>query len=108
MNDYDELPRFRKVRYEVAHKFAANALSHGGKTTLRQLRTYGDNHFRALFSSNYFEDNSEGGKMNEGPTKSQWSTLKKRFKRLEHDVFLFKETGREGDLYYIDFGFFID
>ncbi|HRL10987.1 MAG TPA: hypothetical protein PKX07_03850 [Aggregatilineales bacterium] len=100
----DELPRFRKMRFDAVHQFASRALSHEGKTALRQLQAFDDHHYRAWFSPDYFmlgEDRPE-------PTRSQWSTLKKRFKRLQRDVFIFKDHGQQGDLYYIDFGFFFE
>ena len=64
---------------------------------------------RAIFKKSYFVlqgDNTE-------PSKSQWSTLKKKLKRHNRGVFVFKETGEiacspesETMCYYLDFGFF--
>jgi hypothetical protein len=46
------------------------------------------------------------------PSKSQWNSLKKRFKRAAPYVFMFKEHGAAecegGACYYLDFGFFED
>jgi hypothetical protein len=100
----DELPRFRKMRFDTVHQFASHAISHEGKSALKQLIPHDDHHFRALFSADYFML----GEDRPAPTRSQWSTLKKRLKRLRHDVFIFKDYGRQGDLYYVDFGFFYE
>ena len=77
-----------------------------------QVITYDDNHFRAIFRKDYFalaEGQTE-------PSRSQWNTLKKHMKRLDNDVFVFKNYGeapcganvREpgATCYYVDFGFF--
>lgn len=99
-----ELPDFRKVPFEVAHRTASRALTPPGTghSALHKLIIHEDRHFRALFHANYFA-------LPEGvtePTKSQWNTLKKRFKRLDHDIFVFKEHGQQDGMYYIDFGYF--
>lgn len=101
----DELPDFRKVPFTVAHQIASRALSpQGTGSTLQKLLVFDDNHFRALFSPSYFvlgDDVTE-------PSKSQWNTLKKRFKRLDHDIFIFKEHGQQDGLFYIDFGYYAE
>jgi len=101
----DELPDFRKVAFPIAHQTASRALSpQGAGSTLQKLLVFEDNHFRALFSPSYFvlgEDATE-------PSKSQWSTLKKRFKRLDRDIFIFKEHGQQDGLFYIDFGYYAE
>lgn len=101
----DELPDFRKVAFTVAHQTASRALSpQGTGTTLQKLLVFEDHHFRALFTPSYFV-------LNEGesePTKSQWNTLKKRFKRLDHNIFIFKEHGQQDGLFYIDFGYYAE
>ena len=68
-----------------------------------------DGRCRAIFKKSYFvlqDDNTE-------PSKSQWSTLKKKLKRHNRGVFVFKETGEitchdnlENDCFYVDFGFY--
>ncbi|MGB7340229.1 MAG: hypothetical protein WBC91_15130 [Phototrophicaceae bacterium] len=68
-----------------------------------------DGRCRATFAKSYFVlqgDHTE-------PSKSQWSTLKKKLKRHNRGVFVFKETGESQcseenptSCYYIDFGFF--
>jgi len=75
-----------------------------------KLIEYDDGHWRIVFKSTYFV--LQEGKTE--PTKSQWSTLKKKMKRHNRGVFVFKETGSvdcemsdaDYDCYYVDFGFF--
>ncbi|MFP4322919.1 MAG: hypothetical protein ACLFTK_10735 [Anaerolineales bacterium] len=99
-----DLPQFRKVPPEYAREIAEAALTRPGEdiTRLQALLPYEDGHFRALFRANYFGETA--------PSKSQWNSLKKRFKRHHPGVFVFKETGEtdaDGErLLYIDFGFF--
>jgi hypothetical protein len=77
---------------------------------LREFITYPDGHYRAVFMPSYFVLAAS----TRVPTKSQWNTLKKRFKRLNSGVFVFKEHGtirchptdNAEDCLYIDFGFF--
>ncbi len=103
-----ELPRF--IRRDASHteKFAAAALTNPAvneATQFRHLIAYDDGHFRALFSPAYFVLQPGSS----APTKSQWNTLKKHLKRLDKQVFIFKEHGEaehNGErCYYVDFGF---
>jgi len=101
-----DLPQFDRSRHpDAARAFAREVLSRGDNTFLRDLIVYDDGHFRAVFDPAYFilpADQAE-------PSKSQWNTLKKRFKRLDRRVFVFKVHGRDADghgLYWLDFGFF--
>lgn len=77
-----------------------------------ELQTFEDGHFRVIFRRDYFT-------LHEGavePTKSQWSSLKKRIKRRDRLIFIFKQTGSvtcssqdaesERRCYYLDFGYF--
>jgi hypothetical protein len=71
------------------------------------LVEYPDGHYRALFDPALFV--LPAGQS--APSKSQWNNLKKRMKRHEPLVFVFKEhgeaTGGDGSqCYYVDFGFF--
>lgn len=75
---------------------------------IRDLMTYPDKHYRVVFDPAYFT-------LNEGetePTKSQWATLKKKFKHVDPRVFVFKDYGTairdDKTCYYIDFGFFFE
>ncbi|MEO1289594.1 MAG: hypothetical protein AAFV93_17655 [Chloroflexota bacterium] len=75
----------------------------------KKLTIEDDGRCRITFDKSYFVlqgDNTE-------PSKSQWSTLKKKMKRHNRGVFVFKETGETPCLpesqttcYYVDFGFF--
>lgn len=110
-----ELPEFRRRRYDLVHSFASRAFYNprqSESSRLVQVITYDDNHFRAIFRKDYFvlaEGQTE-------PSRSQWNTLKKHMKRLDNDVFVFKQVGevpcggnvREpgATCYYVDFGFF--
>jgi hypothetical protein len=76
---------------------------------LSKLEIADDGRCRAIFKKDFFA-------LHEGeaePTKSQWSTLKKRLKRHNRGVFIFKEVGEticnegsEDTCFYIDFGFY--
>lgn len=77
---------------------------------LCELQVFDDGHFRAIFHADYFQ--IQPGK--DAPSKSQWSSLKKRLKRRDRRVFIFKSHGEthcpnsSGKCYFLDFGFFID
>ena len=103
------LPQFHRRSFNYAQRYAARALTNerqANATRLVQLIPYPDGHYRAIFKQDYFvlpEGQAE-------PSKSQWNTLKKHMKRMESDVFIFREHG-ETDCapgercYYVDFGF---
>ena len=103
--DYD-LPEFDiKAAKRYAVPFAKKIFGE----LLKQLIVEEDGHCRAIFDKTYFvlhEDATE-------PTKSQWSSLKKKMKRHNHKIFLFKQTGEttcnedaDESCYFIDFGYF--
>lgn len=83
---------------------------------LLRLEPFEDGHFRAVFRPDYFVMQGDATE----PTKSQWSSLKKRIKRRDHRIFVFKEYGTvlcQADAetadstkqcFYIDFGFLKD
>lgn len=109
-----ELPEFRKTQYTYAMKFINSVLSGAGGASLIRLESFEDNHFRAIFTPRYFQlapDSSQ-------PSKSQWNTLKKKMKRRNHSVFIFREYGAidcqtknrktNDKCLYIDFGFLYD
>lgn len=105
------LPKFRTHRLEYVEGFMREMLtSHQSpQSHLRRVIVYEDGHYRALFDPAYFtlaEGDTE-------PTRSQWNSLKKKIKRHDPRVFLFKEhgtvTGVEGietPLFFVDFGYF--
>lgn len=85
-----------------------------------ELLDYPDGHFRVILKADVFT--LQPGE--NAPTRSQWSTLKKRLKRRDKQIFIFKDSGSlpcpkaapvqnaEGDdaapiCYYLDFGFFL-
>jgi hypothetical protein len=110
-----QLPEFRKCRYDQVHGFASRAFYNARQSSssrLVQLITYDDNHYRAIFRKDYFalpEGQTE-------PTRSQWNTLKRHMKRMDADLFVFKQHGEVPcgksvseagtTCYYVDFGFF--
>jgi hypothetical protein len=107
MND---LPSLRRRSPEYTRKLAAQMLTAYGasESALLELLEIEHNAYRAVFATGYFvlaEGASE-------PSKSQWNTLKKRFKRAAPFVFIFREHGTillDGrECYYLDFGFFAD
>ncbi len=102
-----ELPPFEKRSRDAAAAFVTPLLvneQRAGESQLIDVVEYGDGHFRALFKPGYFvlqEGQTE-------PTKSQWNSLKKKLKRHDPAVFVFKEHGQveaKEPQYYLDFGF---
>jgi hypothetical protein len=103
------LPQFHRRSFDRVHSYIARALTNERQaetTRLVQLIPYPDGHYRAVFRPDYFalpEGQTE-------PSKSQWNTLKKHMKRLEGDVFIFREHGKTecapGErCYFVEFGF---
>lgn len=105
-----DLPEFASRPYKQVHGYIARVLTNeraAQVSSLERLIVHDDGHFRAVFRPDYFTL-VEGAT---APTSSQWNTLKKRMKRIDRSVFIFKE---HGDLpcesvpetcYYVDFGF---
>ena len=111
----DELPPFRKVKRRYAAAILHSALSGPRGAALLQLLEFEDHHFRAIFDISYFQL-AEGKTM---PSKSQWNSLKKRLKRRDRSIFIFRRYGRidcdaggktlsANTCLYIDFGFLWD
>lgn len=100
--DYD-LPEFDQKKAKRQALPFAKAIF---KDDLVQLDVHDDGRCRAIFKTSYFTLQRD----NAAPTKSQWGTLKKKLKRHNRGVFIFKETGETlqngATYYYIDFGFF--
>jgi hypothetical protein len=107
-----DLPEFRPRPVDTVTSYISNVLINvqgSGETAFVRLMKYEDNSYRAVFRRTYFilpEGQAE-------PTKSQWNSLKKKMKRHDPRVFIFKEHGEIGcaeeepnGCYYIDFGFF--
>ncbi|MCB9457839.1 MAG: hypothetical protein H6671_17790 [Anaerolineaceae bacterium] len=103
-----DLPEFKHRSRETVLTFISAMLTNeriSKQTHLKALNSYPDGHYRAIFDPAYFAlppDQTQ-------PSKSQWNTLKKRLKRHEPTIFIFKEHGeieQEGRCFYVDFGFF--
>lgn len=101
---WDELPEFEQRPTFKVMPYAREIFG-GSFVNLILLDNGG---FRVLFRKDYFvlPDSADQ------PSKSQWSTLKKKMKRHDRHVFVFKQHGEQacresGEMcYYIDFGFF--
>lgn len=115
MSDWDELPEFQNRKMHIVLPYMTRLLGMSGGSAIVKLINYDDKSFRVIFKSTFFQ-------LQEGetkPTKSQWSTLKKRMKRHDQSVFVFKKHGeidcreagdgvsdtRDYDCLFIDFGF---
>lgn len=88
MDDH-ALPEFRKTKYEYAMKFVNSVFMGAGGASLVRLETFEDNHFRAIFRPSYFQTSED----TTIPSKSQWNTLKKKMKRRNHAIFIFRKYG---------------
>lgn len=104
-----ELPKFRARPREQVMSLVHRVLmldSHSDHSYMHDLIAYDDGHYRVSFDPAYFV--LQPGTTE--PSKSQWSNLKKKFKRHEPLIFVFKEHGYTkggGKSYaYLDFGFF--
>lgn len=104
-----ELPQFTKQSSERVKHFAVQVFTHPSnpeQSYFQALQEHEDKHFSVVFSLDYFENTT-------APTKSQWNSLKKKFKRHDKRIFVFKEhllvrCGEEGDLLrcgQIEFGY---
>ncbi|RMG84976.1 MAG: hypothetical protein D6712_10260 [Chloroflexi bacterium] len=97
-----DLPEFKPLRQEKVLAYLHRVF---GEHYVK-MDSFPDGHYRVYFKPGYFV--IQPGKTE--PSKSQWSTLKKRMKRIHPGVFIFKQTGttssKDGPVYYIDFGFF--
>ena len=107
-----ELPRFRKVKHQYAASLINAVLTGAQGASLSRLIEYNDHHFRVIFRQRYFQLSAGAA----SPSKSQWNTLKKKLKRRNRLIFVFREygscdcenapggiTGKE--CFYLDFGF---
>ena len=110
-----DLPQFRKVQHNYAMRIANSALAGGGGAALLRLIQYDDNHFRAIFDARYFALRPDQA----APSKSQWNTLKKKLKRRNRSIFVFRAHGevdcrqaqsapKGRKCLYLDFGFMRD
>ncbi len=106
-----DLPKFKKRKYDDVLAFVAEVMTRhhdADEPYVRQLSVLPDGHYRLSFDLDYFL--MESGE----PTKSQWNSLKKKLKRHDKDVFVFKEHGfvsvEQGSKRwgYVEFGFFAE
>ncbi len=100
-----ELPQFIPMDTEFVDSFVRDILhdpqSQDADFVVALLFQKG-NAFRVIFDVAYFSK----GDAAPNPTRSQWNTLKKKFKRRHQHVFVFKEHGTTADgNYFLDFGF---
>ncbi len=111
MND---IPQFRKVQRRHAASIAHGVFSGPRGAALLQLIEYDDHHFRAVFDLKHFQL-APGNSL---PSKSQWNSLKKRLKRRDRSLFIFRKYGtidcaaggkpvKADTCLYIDFGFLL-
>jgi hypothetical protein len=101
-----ELPEFKTQRREFVTEFLRQVFTHPNQDRSHFVRLveYPDGHYSAVFSLSYFASGDE-------PTKSQWNSVKKKLKRHDKRIFVFKDhsvidcdaSARCGSL---DFGFF--
>ncbi len=104
-----ELPKFKVYRREDVIIFVERVFSHPNKpeeSFFRYLVEYDDGHYGAEFSLDYFINP-------ELPTKSQWNGLKKKMRRHNKRVFVFKEyklvsCDDPRSCGFVEFGFFAD
>ncbi|MBI1281139.1 MAG: hypothetical protein GC179_23635 [Anaerolineaceae bacterium] len=104
-----DLPAFRERPRDQVMTLVHRVLmldSHSDHSYLHQLVSHADGHYHVLFDPAYFV--LQAGQTE--PSKSQWSSLKKKFKRHDPSVFVFKEHGFQTDkdktYAFLDFGFF--
>lgn len=108
------LPAFKpRPRRAVIAYLTAVFAGHGEDDTsyFHRLVEYPDGHYRAFFRPAYFKLAADQPE----PSRSQWNTLKKKMKRHNAQVFIFRAHGTapcdeseapDTPCYYIDFGFF--
>ncbi|MCB9435631.1 MAG: hypothetical protein H6673_01390 [Anaerolineales bacterium] len=99
-----ELPSFQQQNFQVVEDLLAQVLTNhiSDETHLTTLIERADGSYRVLFDPAYFV-------LQEGytaPTKSQWATLKKKLKRHDNRIFVFKEIGTIDNQCFLDFGYF--
>ena|SRR5258708_7201248 len=105
-----DLPAFRRHRHSDVVDYISEILINeksAEDSCFIDLLDYEDGHYRVLFKPRYFS--LQDGQT--GPTKSQWNSLKKKMKRRDSTVFVFKvygEVGTKDKQYFLDFGFLSD
>lgn len=97
------LPKFIPTSIDKADTYIRAVLK-DNKTTdddfVENLEMFEAGYFRVIFDGAYFNRDYSP------PSRSQWNTLKKKMKRHNPLVFIFKEYGTfEDGNYFLDFGF---
>ncbi len=80
------LPEFKREARESVANLMTQVFTHPGdadRSFFRHLEEYPDGHYSVTFDLEYFKDTAE-------PTKSQWNSLKKKLKRHDNRLFIFK------------------
>ena len=100
-----DLPEFQPRQHATVHQYVHQIFG----ASMVKLIEHPDHHYRVVFRKEHFyvaEGKTE-------PSKSQWSSLKKKMKRHDRQVFLFKQVGTQAcpnqpddTCYYLEFGFF--
>ena len=84
-----ELPPFRRVKRRYAASIIQSVFAGPRGSALLKLQDFQDGHFRAIFSASHFLMADDGAL----PSRSQWNTLKKKLKRRDRTIFIFREYG---------------
>lgn len=82
-----ELPKFRREGRRTVEGLLTQVFTHPNEPDVsyfRGLVEYPDGHYAAVFSLGYFVDTDV-------PSKSQWNSLKKKLRRHDRRIFVFKE-----------------
>ena len=105
---HSEIPTFRHVKRSYVARLIHSALSNERGSALLELIEFEDNHFRVVFAASYFQLAAGS----DGPSKSQWNTLKKKLKRRDRSIFIYRAHGKlqsaaaeSDDKYFLDIGF---
>lgn len=107
-----ELPKFKREGRQMVERLLTQVFTHPNEPEVsyfRRLVTYDDGHYGVVFSLDYFVDTDV-------PSKSQWNTVKKKLKRHDTRIFVFKEhqivacedAGAKKRCGQIEFGFFVE
>ena len=102
-----DLPEFKPRKHDYVVEFGTAVLTHPNDpdtSYFRRLVEYEDGHYGLEFSLAYFVST-------EIPSKSQWNSLKKKLKRHDKQIFVFKEhrvseCSDASGCGFLEFGFF--
>ena len=105
-----ELPHFKTHRHAEVIDFVTQVFIRPNQPEISyfvRLIDHSDGHYGIVFDLSYFASA-------EAPTKSQWNSVKKKLKRHDKQIFVFKDysvmpcngSGTEKQCGYIEFGYF--